>query len=98
MRAFKVPPFLPQVVVLLLAFTASRGVAADKPTGAPLQLSAIETEQAVLLAYVDPNGKTGRWASVKIHWAKVQHMGANDEAASFSIHLTSDNPNAPTFT
>src|ERR1700733_12991327 len=101
MRAFKVPPFssstLPRTVVLLLAFTASHGLAADKPTGAPLELSSIETEQAVPLAYLDPDGKTARCANIKLHWAPVQDMGPADEAASFSIDLPSDNPNAPIF-
>ncbi len=102
MRAFKVPIFsfksLTQTTLLALVIALPQALAADKPTGAPLELSGIETEQAIPLLFITPDGKTARSTSVKFHWAPMQDMGVNDEAASFLIDLPSDNPAAPIFT
>jgi hypothetical protein len=69
-----------------------------KPTGAPLELSSIETEQEVPLAILTPDGKTAKCVSVRLHWISKPDVGPNDDAASFTIDLPSENPAAPIFT
>jgi hypothetical protein len=73
-------------------------LAQDKPTGAPLVLSSIETEQEVPLAYLAPDGKTAKCALIRLHWNSAPDVGPNDDAASFTLDLPSDNPAAPLFT
>jgi hypothetical protein len=72
--------------------------AEDKPTGAPLELSTVETEQAIPLTYVDPDGKGVHCASVKLHWNPNSNVGPNDDSTSFETDMTADNPSAPIFT
>ena len=71
--------------------------AQDKPTGAPLVLSSIETEQEVPLAILLPDGKTAKCVPIRLHWTS-QPAGPNDDATSFTLDLPSDNPAAPIFT
>jgi len=73
-------------------------LAQDKPTGAPLVLSSIETEQAVPLAILLPDGKTAKCVSIKLHWISKPDVGPNDDATSFTLDLSADNPAAPIFT
>ena len=71
--------------------------AQDKPTGAPLVLSSIETEQEVPLAILLPDGKTAKCVPIRLHWTS-QPAGPNDDAASFTLDLAADDPAAPLFT
>lgn len=102
MRAFKVPSYsfrtLTQTGVLALVIAMPPCLAADKQTGAPLELSDIETEQALPLVFLDPDGKTVRSTSIKLHWAPVTDTGPGDETTSFAIDLPPENPSAPIFT
>ena len=70
----------------------------DKPTGEPLVLSSIETEQEIPLAYLQPDGKTAKCASIRLHWNSQPDVGPNDDAANFTLDLSSDDPAAPIFT
>jgi hypothetical protein len=70
----------------------------DKPTGKPLELSSVETEQPVPLAYLTPDGKTAKCAPVRIHWISKPFFGPDEDAATFTIDLPADNPAAPLFT
>ena len=72
--------------------------AQDKPTGAPLVLSNIETEQAVPLAILLPDGKTAKCVSIRLHWNSQPDVGTNDDAASFTVDLPAENPATPIFT
>jgi hypothetical protein len=73
-------------------------LAQDKPTGAPLALSSTETEQAVPLAILDPDGRTAKCVSIRLHWNSQPSVGPNEDAASFTLDLPSENPAAPIFT
>src|SRR5271155_4084945 len=73
-------------------------LAQDKPTGAPLVLSSIETEQEVPLAILLPDGKTAQCVTIRLHWNSQPDVGPNDDAASFTLDLPADNPAAPIFT
>ncbi len=72
-------------------------LAQTKPTGAPLELSNIETEQEVPLAFLTPDGKTAKCAPIRIHWISKPDVGPSDDATSFTIDLPNDNPAAPIF-
>src|SRR5450755_2122879 len=72
--------------------------AQDKPTGAPLVLSSIETEQEVPLAILLPDGKTAKCVAIRLHWISKPDVGPNEDAASFTLDLPADNPAAPIFT
>lgn len=72
--------------------------ALDKPTGAPLELSSIETEQAVPLAFLDPDGKTAHCALIKLHWNPNSNVGPSDESTSFELDLPPANPSGSIFT
>jgi hypothetical protein len=82
-------------LALMLIFQPGR--AQDKPTGAPLVLSSIETEQEVPLAILLPDGKTARCVSIRLHWNSQPEVGPNEDAASFTLDLPTDNPAAPIF-
>jgi hypothetical protein len=83
----------------LLLIVASRpGLALDKPTGAPLVISGIETEQPIALAILTPDGKTAKCVLVRLHWKPKQDMGPNDEATSFDLDIKPDAPGASIFT
>ncbi|MCE0484226.1 MAG: hypothetical protein LV479_08320 [Methylacidiphilales bacterium] len=85
-------------LAFILAPIAPFAPALDKPTGAPLVLSSIETEQSVPLVYLDPDGKTAHCTNIKLHWNPNPNVGPNDEATSFTLDMASDNPAAPVFT
>ena len=72
--------------------------AQDKPTGAPLVLSNVETEQEVPLATLSADGKTAACAPIRLHWTSQPDVGPNDDAASFALDLPADNPATPIFT
>lgn len=72
--------------------------ALDKPTGAPLVLSTIETEQGVPLSIVSPDGKTVSCVTVRLHWDPQTQVGPNDDPASFTLDIPSDSPGAAIFT
>ncbi len=73
-------------------------LAQDKPTGAPLVLSSIETEQEIPLAILLPDGKTAKCVPIRLHWISKPDVGPNEDAASFTLDLPADNPAAPIFT
>lgn len=89
---------LARSIVLAGVLSSTTGFGADKPTGAPLVLSSIETEQPIPLVYLDPDGKTAHCTPVKIHWAPNAKVGPNDDSTSFTIDLPAENPAAPMFT
>jgi hypothetical protein len=82
---------------LALVMAAGPGLALDKPTGAPLALSSIETEQAVPLAILAPDGKTASCPLVRFHWNPKQDVGPNDDATSFELDIKPDAPGASIF-
>jgi hypothetical protein len=84
--------------VLSTALVFQPVLAQDKPTGAPLVLSSIETEQEVPLAILLPDGKTAKCVTIRLHWNSQPDVGPNDDAASFTLDLPADNPAAPIFT
>jgi hypothetical protein len=100
MRTFGVP-FIPLGLMLgaALALTAASSIALAqaKPTGAPLVLSNIETEQPIPLASLMPDGKTVKCEMVRLHWVSKPDVGPNEDATSFSLDLPADNPAAPVF-
>jgi hypothetical protein len=71
--------------------------ALDKPTGAPLELSSIETEQGIPLAIVSPNGKTVSCVTVRLHWNPQANVAANDDSTSFALDVAADSPGASIF-
>jgi hypothetical protein len=73
-------------------------LAQDKPTGAPLVLSNIETEQPIPLAFVDADGRTAKCAPVRLHWISKPDLGPNEDSTSFTLDLPADNPATPIFT
>ncbi len=72
--------------------------AQEKPTGAPLVLSNVETEQEVPLVILLPDGKTAKCVTIRLHWTSQPDVGPNEDAASFTLDLPADNPSAPIFT
>jgi hypothetical protein len=84
--------------VLAMTVVCQPILAQDKPTGAPLVLSSIETEQQIPLAFLLPDGKTAMCASIRLHWISKPDMGPNEDAAGFTLDLPADNPAAPVFT
>jgi len=74
------------------------GLGQDKPTGAPLVLSSIETEQEIPLAILLPDGKTARCVTIRLHWNSQPEGGPDEDAASFTLDLPADNPATPIFT
>lgn len=81
-----------------LTATFQTALAQDKPTGAPLVLSSIETEQPVPLAILLPDGKTAKCVNIRLHWDPKPEVGPNDEATSFTLDLAADKPGASIFT
>ena len=84
-------------VALIAASPAARAQTPPKPTGAPLALSSTETEQAVPLACLLPDGKTAKCVNVRLHWICKPDVGPNEDATAFTLDLPSDNPAAPIF-
>ena len=85
-------------VVLAAAPFSVPAPAQDKPTGAPLELSPIETEQEIPLAILLPDGKTAKCVTIRLHWHSQPDVGPNEDATSFTLDLPADNPAAPIFT
>jgi len=82
---------------LALALLPLSGFGMDKPTGAPLELSTIETEQSVPLAIVSPDGKSVSCVTIRIHWNPKSDVGPDDDATSFTLDIGSDSPGASIF-
>ena len=59
-------------VVLTTTLFVQPMLAQDKPTGAPLVLSSIETEQEVPLAILLPDGKTAKCVTIRLHWLRSE--------------------------
>ena len=85
---------------LTLTATFQTALAQDKPTGAPLVLSSIETEQEVPLAILLPDGKTAKCVITLrlLPGVPKPDVGPNDEATSFTLDLAADKPGASIFT
>lgn len=71
--------------------------ALDKPTGNPLVMSDIETEQPIPLAYLSPDGKTVSCSLIKVHWSPAPSTSV-DDAATLALDIPADKPGAATFT
>ena len=78
--------------------TAGPLLAVGKPTGKPLELSNVETEQPIPLAILTPDGKTAQCVLIRLHWNPKQDVGPNDEATSFDLDIKPDAPGASIFT
>jgi hypothetical protein len=87
------------VAGLVLAAAAIPGpcLAVDKPTGNPLAMSDIETEQPIPLAYLSPDGTTAGCTRIRLHWSPSPSTSA-DDTASLTLDLSPDAPGAATFT
>jgi len=85
--------------LLSMGLTAQPGRAQDdnKPTGAPLVLSTTETEQTVPLVIIDPDGKTARCISIKLHWSPKADPTPDDDPTSFQLDIGADAPGASIF-
>ncbi len=94
-------PFCRAALSAILALTVPASPvlaqAAAKPTGAPLALSNIETEQPIPLVSLSADGKTATCSDIRLHWISKPDVGPNDDAASFTIDLPAENPSAPLF-
>ncbi len=86
------------VAGVLLCGAALPGIspAIDKPTGNPLVMSDIETEQPIPLAYLSPDGKTAACSRIRLHWSPAPSTSA-DDAASLTLDLPPEQPGAATF-
>jgi hypothetical protein len=87
------------VAGLLLAGTSIPfpAPALDKPTGAPLVMSAIETEQPIPLAYLSPDGKTAACSSIRLHWTPAPSTSV-DDSATLLLDIPPESAAAATFT
>ena len=72
-------------------------LALDKPTGAPLVMSDIETEQPIPLAYLSPDGRKSDCSRIRLHWTPAPSTSA-DDAATLALDIAADSPGAATFT
>jgi len=68
----------------------------DKPTGNPLVMSDIETEQPIPLAYISPDGTTASCTRIRLHWSPSPSTSA-DDTASLALDIAADSPGAATF-
>ena len=84
-------------LVLTGAMVPGLSPALDKPSGAPLVMSDIETEQPIPLAYLSPDGKAA-CSNIRLHWSPSLSVTAQDDTASFALDIASDSPGAATFT
>jgi hypothetical protein len=96
-RVLFIPFGLALSTALALTVLSPSALGQTKPTGAPLTLSNIETEQPVPLASLDPDGKTAKCTNVRLHWISKPDVGPNEDAASFNLDLAPDNPTYPLF-
>jgi hypothetical protein len=89
------------VAGLLIAGTSipfpSSALALDNPTGAPLVMSEIETEQPIPLAYLSADGKTADCSSIRLHWTPAPSTSA-DDSATLALDIPPDSAAASTFT
>jgi len=87
------------VAGLVLTAAAIPGLcpAFDKPTGNPLAMSDIETEQPIPLAYLSPDGTTASCTRIRLHWSPSPSTSA-DDTASLTLDIGPDAPGAATFT
>jgi hypothetical protein len=87
------------VAGLALATVALPGPCAglDQPTGSPLVMSDIETEQPIPLAYVSPDGQTVSCSRIRVHWSPSPSTSA-DDAATLALDIPPEHPGAATFT
>ena len=69
-----------------------------KPTGAPLVMSAIETEQPVPLAVLSPDGKKMSCVPVRLHWSPSASVTSEDDTITFALDIPPENPSAAIFT
>jgi hypothetical protein len=69
-----------------------------KPTGAPLVMSDIETEQPIPLAVLSPDGKTMACATIRLHWSPTSNVASDDDTTSFALDVPPENPSAAIFT
>src|SRR5579863_8281710 len=98
MRAFGLPcGKCWQIAAFAVLAATGRSPALDKPTGAPLAISSIETEQAVPIAVLSPDGKAS-CVPIRVHWNPNPEVGPDDDATSFTLDLAPDDPSAPVFT
>ena len=86
------------VVTAGLAIASGFCVALDKPTGAPLVLSSIETEQPVPLTVLSPDGKDASCVMVRVHWSPQTNIDPHDDATGFTLDIAPDSPGASIFT
>jgi hypothetical protein len=84
-------------VSLAIVALSQRAVALEKPTGKPLELSFIETEQSIPLSIVSPDGKNVSCVLIRLHWNPKTDVGP-DDAPSFTLDTGSDSPGASIFT
>ena len=83
-------------LVLAGAMIPGPCLAFDKPTGAPLVMSDIETEQPIPLAYLSPDGKAA-CSNIRLHWSPSPSV-SQDDTASFLLDIPPDSTGAMTFT
>ena len=83
--------------VLLGGVTILPCPAFDKPTGAPLVMSDIETEQPIPLAVLSPDGKAS-CVPIRLHWSPSASITSEDDTISFTIDVPPENPSSAIFT
>jgi len=84
-------------LVLAAATIPGPCLAIDKPTGSPLAMSDIETEQPIPLAYLSPDGTTASCTRIRLHWSPSPST-SSDDTASLALDIAPDAPGAATFT
>jgi hypothetical protein len=85
-------------LIAILTATCGPGRGLDKPTGAPLVLSDVETEQSVPLAILAPDHKTASCVTIRLHWNPQANVGPSDDATNFTLDLAATDPSASIFT
>lgn len=83
--------------ILVLATSLQVTPALDKPTGAPLVLSNIETEQSVPLAILSTDHKTASCVTIRLHWSPNANVGPDDDPTDFALDLPPNDSSAPIF-
>ncbi len=86
------------MAVVLAGATLLPCRALDKPTGAPLVMSSIETEQPIPLAVISPDGKTVACVKIRLHWSPSATVASEDDTTSFALDVPPDNASAAIFT
>src|SRR5579871_864426 len=80
-----------------LASARASAPAPFKPTGAPLVMSAIETEQPIPLAYLAPGGGKAACSNIRLHWTPAPST-SSDDTATLALDLPPDSAASATFT